>query len=43
MDIPEGLGGGCMDCICLAQEKERWRELVNGVMEFGFHKIRGIS
>lgn len=26
-------GGGCMDCIELVQNKEKWRTLVNGVMD----------
>jgi hypothetical protein len=32
-----------MVCIYLAQDRESWRTLVNGVMEFGYHKMRGIS
>jgi len=34
---------GCMDWIELAQDWGRWRELVNSVMNSGFHKMRGIS
>jgi len=32
-----------MDWIELAQDRDRWLELVNTVMNFGFHKIWGIS
>jgi hypothetical protein len=32
-----------MDWIDKAQDRERWRALVNEVMNFGFHKTRGIS
>jgi hypothetical protein len=33
-----------MDWIDLAQDKDRWRDLLKAVMgTFGFHKMRGIS
>jgi hypothetical protein len=34
---------GSMDWICLAKERDRWRALVNAVMNRGFHKMWGIS
>jgi len=35
---------GGIGWIDLAQDRERWRALVNAVMKtFGFHKMRGIS
>jgi hypothetical protein len=42
MDVQE-VGCEDMDWIELAQDTDRWRALVNTVMNFGFHKIRGIS
>jgi hypothetical protein len=41
IDLQEvGLGG---DWIDLAQDRDRWRELVNAVMDLGFHKMQRIS
>jgi hypothetical protein len=34
---------GGIDWIGLAQNRDRWRALVNAVMNSRFHKIRGIS
>jgi len=42
MDLQKvGLGG--MDWIDLAQGRDRWRVRLNAVMNFGFHKMLGIS
>jgi hypothetical protein len=41
MDLEE-VGWG-MVRMGLAQDKDRWRAVVNTVMKFGFHKMRGIS
>ena len=42
MDLQE-VGGGCGDWMELAQDKDRWRELVSTVMNFRVQKIRVIS
>jgi hypothetical protein len=34
---------GGLEWIDLAQERDRWRAVVNEVMDFRFHKIRGVS
>jgi hypothetical protein len=42
MDIRE-VGWEDMNWIELAQDRDRWRALVNEVMNLRFHKMRGIS
>jgi hypothetical protein len=37
------IGFGNVDWIHLAQDRDRWRALVNTVMNLRFHKRRGIS
>jgi len=41
MELQEVGGGG--DWMELAQDRDRWWALVNTVMNFGFHKVWGIS
>jgi hypothetical protein len=43
INLQEEEWGGDMDWIDLAQDRGRWRALVSVVMNFGFHKMRGIS
>jgi hypothetical protein len=42
MDVMK-IGWGGVDRMNLAQDRDQWRVLVNTVMNFGFHKRRGIS
>jgi hypothetical protein len=42
MDVRE-IGFGDVDWINLAQDRDRWRALVNRWWNFAFHKMRGIS
>jgi len=42
MDIQEVECGG-IDWIDLVQDRDRWRALLSTVMNFRFHKMRGIS
>jgi hypothetical protein len=38
MDLGE-VGWSDVECIGLAQDRNRWRALVNSVMNLGFHKM----
>ena len=42
MDLQEA-GWGCGDWVEFAQDRDRWRELVNTVMNLRVPKMRGIS
>jgi hypothetical protein len=41
MDVQE-LGCGSMDWMVLAQDRDRWRAVVNWVMNLDFYKIQRI-
>jgi len=42
IDLQE-VGSDGMDWIDLAQDRDRWRRLVNAAMNVRFHKMRGIT
>jgi hypothetical protein len=41
VDLQE-MGGGCGDWMELAQDRDRWRAIVNTVMNLRIPKMRGI-
>jgi len=42
MDLRQ-VGGGCEDCMELAQDRDGWRALMSTVMNLRVPKMRGIS
>ena len=42
MDLQE-VGGGCVDWMELAQDRDRWRALVSMVTDLQVPKMRGIA
>ena len=42
MDLQEK-GCGCIEFIDVARDRDRWRELIKALINFLFHKLRGIS
>ena len=42
MDLQE-VGCGGIDWMDLAQDRDRWRGILNAIMNLGFHKMRGTS
>ena len=41
--VLQEVGGGCGDCMELAEDRDRWRALVSTVMDLRVPKMRGIS